>query len=96
MTAGKLHCYYANANRCSRWALEATSDEYRRVFLDMAVVWGALAVTEERRTLQACSLPVVSTSMKPTASVEIRSTLLSKSTPSGRHLFNGEPANRLN
>jgi hypothetical protein len=92
MPAGKLRCCHAHANRCWRWASEATSDEHRQAFLDAAGVWRAMASREERR-LQAVSLPVVrhSTSLKPSLPNQFRSSR-SDSNHSVRHLFNGDAA----
>jgi ferric-dicitrate binding protein FerR (iron transport regulator) len=59
MPAGKLHCYHTNAERCSRWASEATSDEHRQAFLHLAGVWTGLALIEEQQRLKAARLPVV-------------------------------------
>ena len=59
MPPGKLNWCYANANRCWRWASETASDEHRQAFLDMAGAWRALALKEERRTVQAGSLAVL-------------------------------------
>ncbi len=94
MPAGKLHCYHTNANRCSRWASEATSDEHRQAFLDMVGVWRALARKEERRILPTGNLSVVrdSASVKPSLPNQLRSLLLSDSNPSARQLFNGDVA----
>ena len=60
MPAGKLHWYYVHAGRCSRWATETTSDEHREAFLNLAQVWRALALKEQRRrTVQSGRLPPV-------------------------------------
>lgn len=55
MPAGKLRWCYANANRCCRWALETTNHEHRQAFWDMAHKWSAIALKEERRSVQAGS-----------------------------------------
>ena len=82
MPPGKLNWCYANANRCWLWASETTSDEHRRAFLDMAGVWRALALKEERRSVQAGSLAVLRPdyrmSVKPSAPNQLNLSGLSK------------------
>jgi len=46
MHTGKLRFYHANANRCSRWASEASDDENRQAFLDVRRKWRAMALKE--------------------------------------------------
>lgn len=53
MPAGRLRWCYANANRCCHWALELTDHEQRQAFWDMAHKWSAMALQEERRSVQA-------------------------------------------
>ena len=52
MPAGKLRWCYANANRCWRWASASASHKQRQDFLDMAREWRALALKEQRQTVE--------------------------------------------
>jgi hypothetical protein len=53
MPAGNVRWCHTNANRCWRWASEATSHEHRKFFLDTARAWSVLAHKEQRRGAQA-------------------------------------------
>jgi hypothetical protein len=72
MPAGNLRWCHANANRCWRWASEATSPEHRKFFLDTARAWSELVHGEQRRRSAQAGTP-----SEPPASNQLRSPELS-------------------